>query len=171
MFNGKTHPNWEKIYLEYIDVSGIGVTEEFSTLIAIHNLQTRLNSIPRYVQVQVACWYNFQKLHPTATIKLAKYGYKMPEGDPLSYLTQIESKEKRFMHLLKEKEQQLLKIREKVKNQSKSDRIDFIRMLNHLGVKYRIDRDKTTVEELAIMVKDANDEAMNEQIQKLAKGN
>lgn len=173
MFDGKTHPNWDEIYLEYIDVSGIGITQEFDLLLAIHNIQTRLNTIPRYVQVQVACWHNFKKLHPIATAKLARYGYRMPIGDPLPYLGRIIPKEKRFLHDLKQKEQQLTKIREGQKQapNSKKDRLEFIRMLNHLGTKYRIDRDKTTVEELAIMVKDANDEATAEQMQKLAKGN
>ena len=173
MFDNKEHPSWEEIYLEYIDVSGIGITQEFDALLAIHNIQTRLNAIPRYVQVQVACWYNFKQLHPVATEKLARYGYKMPVSDPLDYLSKIELKEKRYLHDLKQKEKQLAKIRETRTEapNSKKDRIDFIRMLNHLGTKYRIDREKTTVEELAIMVKDANDEATSEQMQKLAKGN
>lgn len=172
MFDGKTHPNWEEIYLEYIDISGIGITQEFDTLLAIHNIQTRINSIPRYVQVQVACWHNFKQLHPIATEKLARYGYRMPVGDPLNYLARIEPKEKRFLHELKQKEQQLAKIRENKTQMpnGKKDRIEFIRMLNHLGTKYRIEREKTTVEELAIMVKDANDEATAEQMTRIAKG-
>lgn len=173
MFDGKTHPKWEEIYLEYIDVSGIGITQEFDLLLAIHNLQTRLNAIPRYVQIQIVCWHNFKELSGAATEKLAKYGYKMPEGDPLEYLARIGAKEKRFAHDLKNKEAQLQKIRsgEKAGKDGKQQRRDFIRMLNHLGSKYRIDRDKTTCEELALMVKDTNDEAMAEQMAKIAKGN
>lgn len=173
MFDGKEHPNWDQIYLEYIDVSGIGITQEYDLLLAIHNLQTRLNAIPRYVQIQVACWHNFNQLSETATQKLAKYGYKMPEGNPLEYLSRISGKEKRFAHDLKNKEAQLEKIRsgQKGGKDAKQERREFIRMLNHLGTKYRIERDKTTCEELALMVKDTNEEAMAEQMAKIAKGN
>lgn len=172
MFDGKTHPKWDEIYLEYIDASGIGITQEFDLLLAIHNLQTRLNAIPRYVQIQIACLHNFGELSSTITQKLAKYGYKIPANDPLTYLSNISVKEKRFEHDLKSKEAQLEKVRasQKTGSEGKQARREFIRMLNHLGTKYRIDRDKTTCEELALMVKDTNDEATAEQMAKLAKG-
>lgn len=173
MFDGKQHPNWDAIYLEYVDVSGIGITQEYELLLGIHNLQTRLNAIPKYVQIQVACWHNFKELSEPVSQKLARYGYKIPTDNPLQYLERVLPKEKRFLHDLKSKESQLVKVRESQKNGSegKQARREFIRLLNHLGTKYRIDRDKTTCEELALMVKDMNDEAAAEQMAKIAKGN
>lgn len=173
MFDGKTHPNWDEIYLEYIDTSGIAITQEYELLLGIHNLQTRLTAIPEYVKVQTLSWYNFRAYHPTATERLAKYGYKMPRtGDPIPFLSKIAVKEKRFHHELKVKEAQLEKLRssQKVGKEGKEARREFIRLLNHLGTKYRLDRDKTTCEELALMVKDMNDEAIAEQMSNIAKG-
>lgn len=173
MFDGKTHPNWDEIYLEYIDTSGIAITQEYELLLGIHNLQTRLNAVPEYVKVQTVCWYNFRRLHPVATERLARYGYKMPKtGDPIPVLARIESKEKRFHHDIKVKEAQLEKLRssQKTGKEGKESRREFIRLLNHLGTKYRVDRDKTTCEELALMVKDMNDEALAQQMESMSRG-
>lgn len=156
-FNEKPFDGWQDVYMDYIDISGLAETEEFSLLMTIHNLNTRLISVPQYVAVQQETIQIFGKYHPTATANLARFGYKMPMdvNTALKFLDGVKSKEKRFRYDLQAAEDKLSKLKKPETQDLKKSRRAFIKMLNNLGQSYRIDRDKTTVEELALMVKES----------------
>lgn len=165
-FEGVEIENFEDIYSDYIDISGLAETQEYSLLTTIHNLQARLIAIPHYVAVQDETVKIFGKYHPIATERLSRYGYKMPLDVKLApkMLSNVLSKEKRFRYDLQAAEDKLkaLKKPESETQDLKKQRRAFIKMLNSLGTKYRIDRDKTTVEELALMVKESMEQAAQE---------
>lgn len=165
-FDGEEIENFDDIYSDYIDISGLAETQEYSLLATIHNLNARLIAVPHYVAVQEETVNIFGKYHPIATERLSKYGYKMPL-DPkssLKTLSNILSKEKRFRYDLQAAEDKLkaLKKPETETKDLKKERRSFVKMLNSLGTKYRIDRDKTTVEELALMVRESMEQSAQE---------
>ena len=165
-FEGVEIENFEDIYSDYIDISGLSETQEYSLLTVIHNLNARLIAVPHYVAVQEETVKIFGKYHPIATERLSKYGYRMPL-DPINapkMLSNIISKEKRFRYDLQAAEDKLkaLKKPDSEPQDIKKQRRAFVKMLNSLGTKYRIDRDKTTVEELALMVKESMEQAAQE---------
>ena len=156
--------------MDYIDISGLADTEEYSLMATINNLNARLNSVPHYVSAQQETVRIFNKYHPKATENLARFGYKMPMdmNNALKFLDSIKSKEKRFRYDLQAAEDKLAKLKKPETQDVKKTRRAFIKMLNSLGNTYRIDRDKTTIEELALMVKDSIEKAAADALQAAA---
>lgn len=171
LFEGAPPEAWEAIYAEYIDLSGLANTGEYELIKTIHNLETRLRAVPEYAKVVAGCVASFGKIYAPAAQKLAKYGYKVP-ADPqqaLTYLQTALSKEKRFEHDLKSAMASLEKLRAmktEQHNDVKKQRRQFIQEINSLGTIYRIDRDKTTVEEYALMKREQMERMQEEQINK-----
>lgn len=165
---------WEYIYVEYIDLSGLADTPEYRLITNVLNLNSRLRAIPEYVKVQLGCIEHFGEMSPTVNEKLAKKGYAIPADleKAKEALLKIPGKEKLYDHRLKEADAALKKLRgTRVENgnDSKRERRKFIQMLNSLGTTYRIDRDKTTVEELAAMVRENAEQRKKDLADKFAK--
>lgn len=169
LFENAPPEAWEAIYAEYIDLSGLAATSEYELIKTVFNLETRLRAVPEYAKVVVGCVNSFGKLYAPAVQKLAKYGYKVPD-DPqkaVEYLQTALSKEKRFEHDLKAASASLDKLRAmktEQHNDVKRQRRQFIQEINSLGTIYRIDRDKTTVEEYALMKREQMERIQEEQI-------
>jgi hypothetical protein len=170
-FNEKPFDGWQDVYMDYIDISGLAETEEYSLLMTIHNLNARLVSVPQYVAVQQETIQIFNKYHPIATKNLARFGYKMPRdlNQALKFLQGVKSKEKRFRYDLQAAEDKLSKLKKPEVKDLKKSRRAFIRMLNNLGKTYKLDRDKTTVEELALMVRESIEKSAQEAMSAQAK--
>lgn len=169
LFQGAPAEAWEAIYVEYVDLSGLAATAEYELIKTIHNLDARLRAVPAYVKVNLACIGNFGKLHAGATSKLAKYGHKIPDDleKAVQVLQAVSKREQRYEHDLKAATASLEKLRGlKVEknNDTKKQRRQFISKLNTLGTIYRIDRDKTTVEELALMEREQSEKNQTDQI-------
>lgn len=159
LFPAAPHEAWDSIYVDYIDLSGLADTPEYNLIMNIHNIEGRQRSIPGYVSVQLECIQYFGKLSPVITDKLAKKGHVLPSDiiKAREVLLRIPIKEKIYEHKLKEADSSLKKLRDKRvigTSDAKRERGKFIRMLNNLGTIYTIDRNKTTVEELAQMVRE-----------------
>jgi len=157
---------WEKIHTEFIDLSGTEI-EELSIMKQIKALECDIQSMNIFLFVQEEYIRLFKMPHAENLKTLAECGHKLqwnPEApDPEGFLKQLQKvrvKESRKTALLDLRNKELADFR-KTQNSKKTinnSRSEFIRLLNDLGKEgYQIDKSKTTVEELAIMIKDFND--------------
>lgn len=150
--------NWEGLYTQYIDLSGLGEQGQLSLYVAIHNLNIRLFFMTHWLEFQTKV-YNLVKMPHLPTIDDAKqFGHRInwnPDNDTfLEQLRIIESKEKRQYVEMKRLSKELEEMKLAEKPETVSARNSFVIMLNMLGKEgYKIDRDKTDMEELALMIK------------------
>lgn len=154
--------DWEKLFTEYVDISGIGETIEFDLLLSIHNIQVRMTFIASMVELQKRFFKEFNMPFLKAFEDFKKYGHRISwdASDPGKFITElqrIEVRERRFQSELDVKVKELKKLKKDGVQPNTDGRKDFVRQLNNLGkVGYKIDRDKTDMEELALMIKDQN---------------
>lgn len=152
--------SWEELYTSYIDMSGLGDTIQYSLMVTIHNLQVRLSAITAFLEFQKKFFIAFDFPFEQAFKDVQRFGHRVT-WDPaypkifLEQLQKIEQKEKRNVVELDVQMKELKELKETGKYKEKvNDRADFIRMLNNLEKDgYRIGRDKTDMETLAIMIK------------------
>lgn len=153
--------NFDAIWTEYIDLSGIAQTRDKDLLVAIHNIEVRLLVIPEMISFQLKFMAENKMPYVDGFWFFKKYGHRLTwnEDDPDNFFKQLEFvdiKERKFIAERDDlkKQQSLLK-----KNGVVVDgngRKEFIKLLNAIG-KYRrndIDRDKVDVETYALMIKD-----------------
>lgn len=165
-FKDSPSEEFEKIYSEYLDLSGLFVSRQFDLLAYIYRLSNRITSIKMSLCIQREMIDVFGEPYEPGLSFFEKYHHKVYwNGDRkqfLDYLIKIESKESRFEKELAKKQKEFSES-QKTKKQPKTitqTRHDFITMLNTLSKNgYKIDRDKTTVEELALMIKETQDNA------------
>lgn len=156
---------FEAIHEEYISLAGVQQSGDYILIKQIKYLRTRLESIGNFIKIHRICLAQTgEPFHP-AIKDLKKLGHKL-SWDPknpdilkfLKALEAIQRKERRTEAELLNKYRALEVMRQKEKAQEVTDkqsRTSFISLLNNLGKSgYQIDRDKTTMEDLAIMVKD-----------------
>lgn len=160
-FDGVEKFGWEDTYVEFIDVSGLAKSDEYELIVEKHNLIARIKSVPEYVKAQRECVRVFSKYHPEATRRLAKKGHTMPDDMDKAdaFLVKVLSKEKMFITKLRETESKLEKLKHPGGYDNKKARRSFVRLLNTVGQRYKIDREKTTLEELALMILELAEEA------------
>lgn len=183
MFDGKyftlgptaTAQHWDELYLDYIDLSGQSATPEYDLIVTIYNAENRTRIVPVLTAVVDECIRQLGRVPPNPVTALRKFGYRIPD-DPIAaieYLPKIEQGEKRIGHELRAARNSLEKLRREQTSTStnpKKERRKFIQMLNGLGTIYRIDRERTTVEELALMVREQAEQRREEQINKAISG-
>jgi hypothetical protein len=151
--------NWEELYTEYIDLSGLGEQGNLPLLVAIHNLNVRLKFITGFLEFQTKVFEVARVPHLAYLDDVNKYGHKIiwdPEQPEefLPQLIRIEQKEKRNYVELKNLEKERDEMKEAEKPETTSARNSFVIMLNVLGKEgYKIDKDKTDMVELALMIK------------------
>jgi hypothetical protein len=157
---------WEDLFLMFIDKSGIGQTQEYELMMAIHNLNVRMVSVNAFIDLQKVWFLNFEEAFEPAFKDLAKFGIKITydPAEPRKFIQRlelIESSEKRNVAEIDSLTKELQDLRSKgVKNSGK-----FVDLLLRLIVTlnkegYRIEKDVTDMEEFALMIKQHN-EAMN----------
>ena len=152
--------DWEELYTSYIDMSGLGDTMQYSLMVTIHNLQVRLSAINAFLDLQEKFFIAFDFPFEPAFKDVERFGHRIT-WDPaypqqfLDQLQRMENKEKRNVVELDEQMLELKELKEtSIYKQKANNRADFIKMLNTLGKEgYRIDREKTDMETLALMIK------------------
>lgn len=156
--------NWEQLFTQYVDLSGIGETEEYTLMVAIHNLGVRVAGVNAFIQLQINWYNNFDEPFELAFEDMKKYHIKISydpsqPGRFLQRLKQIEADEKRNIAEMDSLIKDLEELRKNGVKPGKSSSETFIRTLNALNKEgYRIDNDKTDMEELSLMIRQRNEE-------------
>lgn len=153
---------FDNVYTEYIDVAGLFQSEEFDKVVYIHFLNGRINTVNIFIRLQREFIKEFNIPYIEGFELLKDKGYILKWNNSIddfeNQLLRIEAQEKRYISELENCIKELIDFR-KTKGKSeeeplKKKREGFIRTLNTLGkVGYRIDKDKDTVEDLALMIK------------------
>ncbi len=167
--------DFETIFTEYIDLSGIGETREFDLLTGIHNIQARMTFIETMLEVQKRFFKEFEMPFVNAFDDFRPFGHRLswdPEKPELfiEQLKRIETIEKKSQAELDAKFKELNSLKKNgMKSTDVNGRVDFVRQLNNLNkAGYKIDREKTDMEELALMIRDYN-EMVRDQLAEIAK--
>lgn len=165
-------PTFQTVYTEYIDTAALYETDEFNQVTYIHYLNNRVNSIKIAIRLQKEFINNFDIPFINDLAFFKKFGHIVYWNNDkerfLETLDKVENKEKRYISELEKAIKNLKDTRLK-KNKGErtvaETRAGFIKTLISLGkIGYKIDRDSTTVEELALMIKQQTEE--NESIKK-----
>lgn len=169
-YSNVSEQEFKIIYAQYLDASGLFLTEDFERISLIRHLNQRLNYVKLFIKLQRNYIIEFDKpfLRPDEfeTLK-QEYGYVLVWREDLvdfeNQLKRIESKEIKHNSFLEGKIKELNDSRKdvdkeiKIENDEeklKKSRISFIRMLNSLGkIGFKLDRKTTFVEELALMIR------------------
>lgn len=164
---------FEYIYAEYVDYSDLYQSQEFEIVAYINSLDTRIQTIRRFVDLQRKFLVQFDMPYLPGFEMIKRYGHHIywdanyPDKDVfLKKLAQIEMKEKKYETKVNQKVQELIDLRKKRVHKEHTileSRKHFVTMLTRLQkAGFVIDKDKTTVEELALIIKDQRDQ--NEEI-------
>jgi hypothetical protein len=159
---------WISLYTEYIDLSGLAATTELDLMRTIFYLDSRVRMIALLLHIQRESLDKIGVPCIGAFDKMRVYGHSLvwDKANPNlewfnKQLLAIENNEKKYQIQCDGKIKELLELKKK---QSKGQvtvlqkRKEFIRTINALTKHgYKIDRDKTSVEEFALMLCDYND--------------
>lgn len=162
------------VHAEYLDTSGLFLSDDFERQTYIHHLNSRISYVKMFIELQREFMSEFQKpfIRDFESFK-NRYGYVLKWNNDIKdferQLEKVEKRERKHASLLEEKIKELNDERKKQEKKSsreddtdedlKKARLSFIRMLNSLGkVGFNLDQDKTTVEELALMIKQQMEE-------------
>lgn len=161
------------VYAEYQDTSGLFLTDDFERQSTIHHLVSRINYVKIFIRLQREFIIDFGSpfIRDFEHFK-QEYGYVLRwENDLEDFEDQLKSVERRELKnesYLESKIKELREFREKNQKKErvvededslKKSRISFMRMINSLGkIGFNIDEDKTTVESLALMIKQQMEE-------------
>lgn len=158
---------FNQVYTEYMDTSGLFETEEFDKVCYIYWLNNRINSIKLGIKLQKDFLKEFGVPYKPAFFFFVEFGHNLKWNDNsedfIKQLKTVEIREKMYIGELEGAMKELKDFRKKRDNGEPTDpkktRISFIRTRNTLGkIGYIIDPDKTTVEEMALMVKQQSEE-------------
>lgn len=156
--------NWDELYTKYIDLSGLGEQGQLGLHVAIHNLKIRLFRITHFLELHSKVFDLVGMPHLEHMDDMKEYGIRLSwnPGEPEMFLPQlikIEQREKRNYVELKELEKEVEEMKEAENPKTVSARNSFVIMLNVLGKEgFKIDKDKTDMEELSLMVKQHSDD-------------
>jgi len=158
--------DFDIVYAEYIDVSGLYLSKEFELVAYIAYLKNRIFILKTLIATQRMCIDTFHKPYIEGIELFSTFGYKVEwDGDEKKFLAKMDkmssvlrSKSTELRH--KEFEYEQLKAAKKEKAPEIQSRHEFIRMLNSFSkYGFSVDKNKTTVEELALMIKQIQDES------------
>lgn len=164
------------IHTEYVDLSGIGETREYELMISIHNTEERLTFITTQLEIQQRFFKNFDIPFVNAFDDFRKYGHRLTwdDNNPEAFLKQldmIEIREKKFVAEYDKHVKELKTLKSDGVKIDGNGRRDFIRQMNNLRrFGYQVDKDKTDIEELALMIRDHSN-IMREKAAKASKDN
>ena len=163
---------------EYIDTAGLYDENVFQKVCYIYFLNSRINSISLSIRLQKDFLKEFDIPYKQAFSFLSKFGHRVKWNDNaedfISQLDKIERREVKYTSMIENEIVELKKLQKQAKipeeeEDDKTTRERFIRTVNTLGkIGYKIDYDKTTVEELALMIKQQTEEvdSMNNTMKK-----
>lgn len=166
-YDGLDGGDFDKIFTEYVDLSGIGATKEYDLMTAIHNVQSRMIYMAGMIDIQKEFLKNFDMPFVNAFPKFREKGHRLvwdPENPGLfvQQLQMVETMEKKSKAELDTKMKELTVLKKDGIKPNSSGRQDFVKKLNQLNkAGYKIDKDKSDMEELALMIKE-HDEQMRE---------
>jgi uncharacterized protein YqgQ len=151
---------FQVVNTEYIDIAGLFATEEFDKVGYISYLNNRVNSVALWIKLQRQYIDNFDIAYLPGLTFFKKFGYVLYWNNNEQFikeLLRIEKKEFKFISQLENAIKELIDFRAK-KNANektvKQTRGSWIKTINSLGkLGYKIDKDKTSVEEFAYMIK------------------
>lgn len=158
-------PNWEELYTKYIDTAGFTEEGQLGLFVAQHNLSVRLKHITDWLTLQQSVYGLTSKPHLKTLPDMAQYGHRVTwnPDEPEKYLAQlikVEVKEKRNYAELKRVEKEIEDYEKTKDPKTVNARNNFVIMLNVLRKDGNpIDKDKTDMEELALMIKQHRDDA------------
>jgi hypothetical protein len=166
-FTNLSKDDFDICYAEYIDLSGLYHSKEFELYTYINYLKNRIFVLKTVLQSQRLYMSSFGKPYVKGFFIFKSFGYSISwnedEEDFNRQLDKIASRERQKSGELRRKEFEFNQIKEARKNEEQpliQSRHDFIKMLNAFNKNgYRIDREKTTVEELALIIKQIQDDA------------
>lgn len=166
---------FEFIYAQYVDISGLYLSQEFEIVAYINSLEHRLTTMKWFVELQSVFMKEFNVPYLPGLVIAERYGHKLywDPSYPESFIKKLEaipSREAKFKIRIAEKTKELVELRKKQVNKVHTlleTRKDFITMMNRLQQKkFVIDKNETTVEELALMIKDSRDQVETENMQR-----
>jgi hypothetical protein len=171
---------FEYIYAEYADYSGLFQSQEFDIVSYINSLDNRIQFMKRFIDLQRRFIKEFNVPFLPSLNMVKKYGHHVywdqiyPDKESfLQKLNKIEGRETKYQAIIDKKVGELIALRKKKQTKEHSileSRKDFVTTLNRLSQSgFHIDKDKTSVEELALMVKDRRDEVEESKAQQKIK--
>lgn len=171
---------FELIYAQYTDLSGLFITREFELSAYIESLEKRVNTVAKFIELQKAFIHEFGRPFKPAFHLVKRYGHSLywnhdsPDLENfMSKLEKIPLKEARYRVELDAKKKELFDLerkRAKGEHAPLETKSQFVTMINRLRqARNVIERNSTTVEELALMIKDARDQQEEEKAQQTFK--
>lgn len=157
---------WDLLYTDYIDLSGAADTKECTLLRNIHNKHSRIFFINYLIQLQLDWHREFGVPFPEAFKDFKRFGHRLIWNDDWEFfekqLKRIEAKEKKNVAELDGLKKELERLRKhgmKAADVKPSDRRDFIKLIQAVEESrgFALNKEETTVEEFAIMVKSRKD--------------
>lgn len=161
------HNAFEIIYAEYIDAAQLFATIEFEKYAYITNLEARIEVVKNFAKLQREFLNQFDVPFLPGLRMMHQYGYVLQwDGSKEKFLQALDRMlimDKRYQTELDKANKDLIELRKK-KNKKEhtilQSRREFISMLNRLQQnRFVIDRDKTMIEDLAMMIVDSRDQA------------
>lgn len=160
---------FEYIYAEYADYSGLFQSQEFDIVSYINSLDTRIQFMKRFIELQRKFLVNFDVPYMPGLPMVKKYGHNLywdfnrPDREAfLQLLVKIEGRESKYQAMVDKKVSELIALRKKKQTREHSileSRKDFVTTLNRLGqAGFQIDKDRSNMEEVALMIKDRREE-------------
>jgi len=159
--------DFDEAYSEYIDLAGLYSSKEFELFTYINYLKNTIYTLKCLVAMQTMYVEEFHKPFLDGLDLFEKNGFKITwDGSEKKFMSQL----KRVSGMVRAKELDLKnqefefgKLKEVKKEEVKTEtqtRHEFIKMLNSFNKQgFHIDRDKTTIEELALIIKQLQDES------------
>lgn len=156
---------FDEVFTEYIDIAKLYEDDDFEKVAYIYYLNGRINTVSLFLRLQRMYITNFQVPFFPGFEVVKTHGYYVKWNNNVRQFTDIlnniELKEKKFVSQLEKEIKELSDLREKKgqNNDVKQSRTSFVRTLNSLGkCGFKIDKQQTTVEELAYMIKQQTEE-------------
>jgi hypothetical protein len=167
---------FELIYAEYADLSGLFITKEFDLTGYINFLETRINVVKKFVELQRLFISHFGEPHTPAFHLVKKYGHSLywNHESPniqlfLEKLNKIPGKEVRYELELKAKKKELLDLHAKKMNQEHSileSERNFVATIVRLKqAKFDINNN-SPIEEMALAIADHREATESEKAQR-----
>lgn len=163
--------DFEQAYCEYMDVSGLYKSKRFQQLSYLNYLSVRVTSIKFAINIEKQFLETFGEPYQDGFEFFKRYKYNIFwDGDKekfLNFIAKIEKKEKKNEVDLAIKQKLFIEEQDKSIVDQKSlmqSRHEWIRNINILKKNgYQLDRNKSTVEELALIMKESMEEAQKQQ--------
>lgn len=152
----------EAINTEYVNTAGLFESEEFEKISYIHYLNCRVNTIKLSIDLQKRFIDDFGEPYKDGLELFLSFGYSLSWDNDIpkfiKALNRIEVKEAKYISQLESKVKDFTDSKKNKKTEEKESisqrKGKFIRLVNSLGkMGWKIDNDKTTMEEFSYMVK------------------